>query len=150
MRIRHDADKALAGIKKRLTADRDRRNAAIVRKVALTALSKLQELSPVDTGLYRGSHQLSIGQPVAAPDGGSSPEGRIAEAQTALASIQKLSGTVSIYLSNPLPYATNLETGSSLQAPDGVYAIVRDQIPGIVKDAIAEAQSGGQDGGGGR
>lgn len=147
MRIRHDAGKARERLKKRLTTDRDRRNSAIVRKVSLTALAELQTISPVDTGLYRGSHQLSIGQAAAGPDGASSPEARVAEAEAELRSIKKFSGKVSIYLSNPLPYATNLEAGSSLQAPDGVYAIVRDRIPGIVKDAIAEAEAN-TDGGG--
>lgn len=98
---------------------------AFMRTVAVQALADAQRLSPVDTGLYRASHNLSI-SPAAiayAPAGerGGDPSGLSSVA--AARSIPD--GGLTIFLWNSQIYAWPLEDGHSLQAPQGIYRIVR-------------------------
>lgn len=108
----------------------------IVRALALATLSDLQFLSPVDTGRYRSSHDLTINRvsdfhptdPPAMPGekpkySGGEQGMRLAVGDQRLKGIQRLPPRLRIYLATNVVYANALEHGHSMQAPVGVYYI---------------------------
>lgn len=94
------------------------------RAFALTCLNGIVWRSPVDTGRYRASHIVSIGEPsYAVPSENDAGGGK-----TLQAGLAKLGGIAKddlprIYIQTNLPYAQRLENGWSRQAPVGVYAV---------------------------
>ncbi|MEC7119306.1 MAG: HK97 gp10 family phage protein [Pseudomonadota bacterium] len=96
----------------------------IYRGFAITVLNNLILLSPVDTGRYRANHLLSFG----APDATVSEQTDRSGSVTLAAGVAAINGIPDgtfpvIYIQNNLPYALELELGSSRQAPNGVYAL---------------------------
>ena len=73
----------------------------------LTLYNNVNLLSPVDTGRYRGSHVVSVGQPSSATVG--------------VGFVTPPNGMPTMSIANSLPYAERLENGWSGQAPSGVY-----------------------------
>jgi hypothetical protein len=106
-------------------------------------------MSPVDKGLYRASHTLTIYEPsAAAPYGEDATGGKMAkeageQMQKALATLAdglKIPNKgLSVFITNNLTYASALEHGSSLQAPAGVYALVEK----LAEHYIKKAEAGG-------
>jgi len=116
--------------------ERDRKNAAGARKVAIQALADIQVGSPVDQGRFKASHFLSVDATEFRPV----PEGRdraaneteaaerLQEAESRLAGVSGIpKAGVSIAITNNLPYASALEHGGSRQAPQGVYGIAAER-----------------------
>ncbi len=144
MPMSHNGGQVLRGVTEALSKfEVEKMN--LVKKITLTALGDAQTLSPVDTGLFRGSHDLTIAEPSSLrttpspakrqPGDPPIPEfvgyqrKRTEEALTRLGTgvqPKQLDGLV-IYLSNNLEYAQALENGHSQQAPTGVYRIVREK-----------------------
>lgn len=101
------------------------------RMLALVALAKVVEKSPVDTGRFRGNWQVTTGHPATGEVGSAddawdqSPPG--SAAGTAMAAHQGQIGGLqpgdSIYLTNNVPYAGALEYGHSQQAAQGMVAV---------------------------
>lgn len=136
----------------------------IVKQVALETLRDVINRSPVATGYYRASHGLTIGQPLRKPrlrppgrrqigtrrrrraqaesdfdsGVGLGPGVAEAEAQQTLNSIRTLPRRLSIYISNPLPYASRIEDGHSMQAPGGVYTIAAIRAENLLREAVLE------------
>lgn len=118
-----------------------------IKEIAIQALADLQTLSPVDTGLYRGSHDLTISSPSAftRTDIDAGNKGRSeAEEQInkAIARLQAVEGEnmngLRIFITNNLQYATPIEFGSSMQAPEGVYALAQQRAEANFAKAIAQ------------
>jgi len=116
--------------------ERDRKNAAGARKVAIQALADVQVGSPVDTGRFKGSHFLSVDELEFQPlqDGRERAQNeaeaneRMQSAEAELGAIEKIpGGGTSIFITNNLPYAGALEHGHSQQAPQGVYAVAEQR-----------------------
>jgi hypothetical protein len=137
-------------------------------EVGLQALADAQTISPVDTGLYRAAHDLTINEPsgydpttdsslaakaaaagiplsvamasastASAASPNLDPQAQIGKALERLeAGRASFTGTMTIFLTNNLQYAWALENGSSQQAPEGVYGIVRQR-------AVANLKAGG-------
>jgi len=100
-----------------------------IRKVALDALARLIEKTPVDEGRARGNWQLAIGT---IPRGEIRPltgDVLIDEANKRLAEYEP--GEI-VNITNNVPYIIPLENGHSGQAPNG-----------MVKVTIAELQAAG-------
>jgi hypothetical protein len=147
MRITSNIHEVVANLKRQLGPERSRRSAAIIRKVVLQAHADAIALSPVDTGLYRANHAVTIGQPLSAPIQPASDKGaggliddgaRAAEARATMEGVQEIRGSMTIFLSNALPYAASIEDGSSQQAPAGVYAVVAERARFNLIEAIEE------------
>lgn len=113
------------------------------KSIALTALSKVQELSPVDKGLFRASHTLSINRrenrtPNEIMDAQSSDERYAAIAQSnSVAASAALAGTRlkngdKIYIQNHLEYAEAIENGHGGRRPGAVYARAIEIIRGAL------------------
>lgn len=91
------------------------------KKVAGEILSQVVTRSPVDSGAYRGNHRVGVGSVDTTADKSQTENTAI---QRGVATIQAGGGIGKIvYISNSLPYATKIEFGHSMQAPNGVYAL---------------------------
>lgn len=107
---------------KKFGAEQPKVVSRLMRRGAFLVMGDLVRGSPVDTGRFRSSWFVGVGQPnrSVAPErakkGGSATE--------SLARVRELTpenvdGTKPIYLSNNLPYAAALADGHSQQAPSG-------------------------------
>jgi hypothetical protein len=96
--------------------------------------ARLKMKSPVDTGRFRASWTIGVGQPdtTVAPD---VVKGQVAVAEPRIPAI-----TVgqTYYHSNSLPYARRLEYGWSKQAPAGMVRLTAAEIPGIIDALVAQ------------
>jgi hypothetical protein len=102
----------------------------VVRLAILNMYGEIIETSPVDSGLFRANHQLSInsvpsGTLIADEPEGKYPRGLIYNYKAENAQQKsKLDGyklSTVAYICNNLSYAKVLEFGHSVQAPTGVY-----------------------------
>lgn len=104
----------------------------VVRKTALELQSGMIEMSPVDTGRFKGNWQCGIGtmnaDTSAAP--GSDAEGRTQ------AVLEGWKPGQTIFLTNSLPYAARLERGWSKQAPTGVVRLTVQAYAQALKAAV--------------
>lgn len=145
MKLSSNVDKVLASLEK-VKAARLASIYQVAAEVAIQALADAQTISPVDTGLYRAAHDLTINEPssfqpsttstvtdtgipppAVAPRGETVPE-QLDLAQSRLDGARStFTGSMSIFLTNNLQYAWALENGHSQQAPQGVYGIVRQR-----------------------
>ena len=97
----------------------------VVRKTALQLQSSMIEMSPVDTGRFRGNWQCGIGSINA--NAGDAPHSDALGRTVAKLPEWKVGKT--IWLTNSLPYAHVLEFGrengkpGSMQAPNGMVRI---------------------------
>jgi len=102
---------------------------AMTRAIALQALTGVIERSPVDSGAFRGNHQVSVN--VVDPSFDTMNVDKSGEAALA-AGTGKIGGARSpyqiIYIQNNLPYSERLEDGYSGQAPQGVYHVTFDAL----------------------
>lgn len=83
--------------------DLDRR----YRAFWLTLFNNVNLLSPVDTGRYKSSHAMSLGQPSSSING--------------TGFISPPNGMPTMSIANNLPYAIYLELGTPKMAPRAVY-----------------------------
>ena len=95
-----------------------------VRLLALKFLVGVIIRSPVDTGRFRGSWRIGIGE----ADGSVNAEGGSKEEPQAIergetGKLSRYDGRSKVYITNSLPYAVRLEEGWSDQAPKGMVAI---------------------------
>lgn len=100
---------------------------AVQKKLALEALRRVVQKSPVDTGRFRGNWMVSIGVradgtiETVDPSGGTT-------INKGLAPISTLDKMDVVYIQNNLPYAERLENGWSQQAPAGMVAVTVAEI----------------------
>jgi len=135
---------------KRVAADFDKKSVQIVGISSLEMFRQLISLSPVDTGYYRATHDLTINnkssfkQPAdealfnQGSRGGGAEEAQFQEAESRLGSItgRDISKGLSVFFTNNAPYSQPLEDGHSLQAAQGIYTIVSKKAPAIIKAAV--------------
>jgi hypothetical protein len=108
------------------------------RTIMVQALADVQTASPVDTGLYRAYHILTVGQPSeeTAEEGSAVAGGaammtmsRMSEARESMTALDASEETWTVWLTNNLPYAWALEYGHSPQAaPLSLYFAARDNV----------------------
>lgn len=106
------------------------KTSTLVRRISLEVFSRVVRKTPVDTGRARASWQISAGKinPAVAPEGFSGGEAG-AEAVVASKMATEAKGDTSVvYITNSLPYAVELERGSSKQAPNGMVATTIQEI----------------------
>lgn len=98
----------------------------LVHEVALQSLRGIVQMSPVDTGRFRGNWIVSVNSPnMSSTQEVKSPSQVIAEGDAALGASDKLP---IVYIQNNLPYANRLENGWSKQAPSGMVAVTMARI----------------------
>lgn len=105
-------------------------------KIALQGLSGVVTRTPVDTGMARGSWQVSHGSEETRQDTPPDKGGSQAISQGSTG-IRAAPAFTVLYISSPLIYMPFLENGSSRQAPEGMVAVtaaqLRQQFRGIVR-----------------
>lgn len=96
-----------------------------VTDVAEVAIDGLVDKSPVATGRFKGNWKAAIGEPDYRQSKNRDKSGQ--ETKTALkgtvAAYETEAGLPGIYLTNNLPYASELEDGRSGQAPGGMVGL---------------------------
>ena len=104
-----------------------------VAELAVGIWEDVKRLSPVDTGRYRASHQINEGAPSPDVHPGLSKaqlknrlrgDAEIPEPLDPGINFNQVQDFPVIFVTNALPYANDLEDGTSTQAPDGVYQVV--------------------------
>lgn len=100
------------------------------KKLAVEALNRIVQKTPVDTGRARGNWQVSInGFPNDAVETkDASGGGVISEGANHLTGLSPFSV---VYITNNLPYITLLENGSSQQAANGMVAVTMAELRGM-------------------
>ena len=106
--------------------------ARVTRKVSLDVTANLVETTPVDTGWARANWIPSVGQPSESPVGSKESISVVEQAlgKTKVAGFKDISQKV--FITNNVPYITDLNDGTSKQAPAGFVqnaitkAVVRD------------------------
>lgn len=124
---------------RRIEEDILRRQSQVVRKITMDVFNNVIQMSPVDTGRFRGNWQVATGE---APTGTvemTDPSGATVMAQVAGEVGQMEPGDV-VYLVNNLPYARPLEDGHSQQAPGGMVALTVQRFQPIADAAIRAAR----------
>ena len=95
-----------------------------LRKVSAEMLQQVIVRSPVDTGVFRGNHRISLDNPDNTYDLSTADKGGSATLQKGNQKILQAKMGDLVYVQNSLPYAIALENGHSQeQAPNGVYAL---------------------------
>lgn len=109
----------------------------LVRHTALQLQSSMVEMSPVDTGRFKGNWQCGVGSANLSASDPPSSDGSTAVGRTQRA-LEDWKVGQTIYLTNSLPYARPLEYGWSKQAPSGM---VRLTVQNYTK-ALAQSVGG--------
>jgi len=107
----------------------------VVRKVVNTAMVDTVDKTPVDTGKLKNSWVASFLSPIFATEG-RLPDGK--EAADSFDNVERVTSKIdkskigeSIYLTNSLHYAKDIEDGASFRAPTGM---MRRAMRNAVKD----------------
>lgn len=91
----------------------------VTRKVALDLQKSMIEMSPVDTGRFRGNWQCGINQ----ANGDTTSQNNSDAAGRTESVLQGWKPGQKIMLTNSLPYSRKLEYGHSSQAPQGIVRL---------------------------
>lgn len=116
-----------------------------VRRTLIHTFQAIVNESPVDTGRFRGNWQLTFDRPaigtVERMDKGGGAV--IAEVAQMIQSYETPLEMEAWFVNN-LPYAANLEYGSSQQAPQGMVRVNIAKVPTVLANYLRrEAQGGG-------
>lgn len=102
----------------------------VVRAIALEALKRIVNRTPVDSGRARMNWNVSIGGDAFQVTTDVDPSGSIAisRGSQVIATYDQQAGFPVITIYNNLPYIHRLETGYSGQAPQGMVAITAAEL----------------------
>jgi len=111
---------------KKIEAMTKRQNSR-ARQIILGAYDTLTSLSPVDKGLYKNNHIITVNQKTKNTK-------ELKENNNSKYSLNsaEFKNNDTIYIQNNLAYAQALENGHSKQAPLGIYSVTEE----ITKDII--------------
>lgn len=102
----------------------------VQQKVSMQLLEGVVNMNPVLTGRSRGNWQTTLGSPSTGELGGAT--GPWPSAQEAInagaAVVSNITELGAIYLTNNVPYITELEKGTSTQAPQGMVQVTLDRV----------------------
>lgn len=111
----------------------------VVRKTALELQSSMIEMSPVDTGRFKGNWQCGVGSVNTATDAPEDTSGAAAIGRTQTV-LEGWKAGQTIALTNSLPYARRLEHGWSKQAPAGFVRLTVQNYGAALAKAVASIQ----------
>ena len=104
----------------------------VTKKLALEALKRVIQKSPVKTGQFRGNWNVSVEDRDEKTTTDRDPEGTKALLR-GIATINGLGKARPIFVTNALPYAMRLENGYSKQAPLGMVAVTFAELQSIAR-----------------
>lgn len=111
----------------------------VFREVVINIGTSVINLSPVDTGRFKGNWQLTIGAPSGHSLDAYDKAGHETIAELVAQANQLEAGQVA-YIVNNLIYGVPLEYGHSAQAPAGMVQITLARFQQIVLEAIRNNQ----------
>ncbi|BBQ83448.1 hypothetical protein WP3W18E02_19770 [Klebsiella sp. WP3-W18-ESBL-02] len=112
----------------------------VVRAAGLRILGQLVQMSPVDTGRFRGNWLVGFDNPPGGTLAEVDRDGAQTIARGALVIDQFKVGTTAVYFTNNLPYAYPLEMGHSQQAPGGMVRITVADFQRFFDAAVMEVK----------
>lgn len=107
----------------------------ILQTIVIQVGTSVVTLSPVDTGLFKGNWQLSIGISATSSLLRQDPEGNDVLNDIARKANSFTAGQVA-YIQNHVLYGYDLEYGYSNQAPEGVVRVTAAKFREIVDNAV--------------
>lgn len=107
----------------------------VLQTIVIQVGKSVVTLSPVDTGLFRGNWQLTVGEGSTASKLRYDQEGDETLAEIAKKANSFTAGQVA-YIQNHVLYGYDLEYGYSNQAPEGIVRITAVQFNRIVEEAV--------------
>lgn len=110
----------------------------VVKGLGIRILSRLVRMSPVDTGRFRGNWQVAFNAPAEGALEAFDKSGSQTLGSGSLVLEQFKVGTKDIYFTNNLPYAYELEFGSSKQAPEGMVRVTAIELVRYLKQVTEE------------
>jgi hypothetical protein len=114
-----------------------------IRKAAIEIYARVTIKSPVDTGRFKGNWNVSFGTQNYSinTNATSSPYRAVADDIEEIgARLDSFFGDGSIFISNGLPYAARLETGTwSKQAPQGMVEITLTEYRAFIAKQIGKS-----------
>lgn len=110
----------------------------VVRKATLDIHASVVDMSPVDTGRFKGNWNIAYGSPDLTVTTNLDPSGSEAKSKALAAASY---GGQSVYITNNLPYAIPLEYGHSGQAPQGMVRVTVSRWNEHVAKAVAEVKN---------
>lgn len=118
----------------------ENRTDSVVRKLVTAIARGVVTKTPVLTGRARGNWHLSLNAPTFASRNMYDKTGgrTIAEIR---ATIPKPAQGHNYFIQNHLTYIKLLEMGRSLQAPQGMVRLTLLEVDGMLREAVAEAQT---------
>lgn len=126
---------------RRIEDNVNRKIGLAVRKIVLDMFSEVINMSPVDTGRFRGNWQVAVGDMPTGTVELLDPSGAIVTAR-----VQVVSGEVqpgdTVWMVNNLPYAQRLEDGYSQQAPGGMVKLTVQKYQPLATQIIRSIANG--------
>lgn len=129
--------------RKRLISKLRERTDRLVRAVALEAHGRLVRRTPVDIGRARANWNVGVGSPDRSVDEEATSEdisGKAAEARRK--TLSEFGAGKSVFLTNGLPYISELEDGHSDQAPQGMIKVTAQELDPLTQRVAAEVARG--------
>lgn len=113
----------------RFVAKTNNRVDLAVRKVMLEVFRRVVMKSPVQTGRFRGNWNIGYLSPNRGASEFTDPTGAATLSRiTAAVQAAPINDGASVFLTNSLPYALELEHGSSKQAPAGMVKVTLAEV----------------------
>lgn len=107
----------------------------VFRGTALGLFSAIITRTPVDSGRLRANWIASSGKPIYKRFKRTDKSGAVA-ISSAAAIVMRTGADSSLYLANSLPYASEIENGSSKQAPAGMVKVTVAEFQREVKKQV--------------
>ncbi len=112
---------------------------ASLREVIIEVAGSLIQMSPVDSGRFRGNWQFSLVTPDNSTSLNVDPTGVETLGRIVAAAGVFTAGQTG-FITNSLPYAIPLEYGHSTQAPTGMVRVTLARFQEIVNEAVRNNQ----------
>ena len=110
----------------------------VIRAAGIKILTRLVQMSPVDTGRFRGNWLVGFDNPPVDVSAAVDKDGSATVARGVLVIEQFRVGMKAVYFTNNLPYAYPLEMGHSQQAPGGMVRITAAEFQQFFNQAAQE------------
>lgn len=112
----------------------------VIKAASLRILARLVQMSPVDTGRFRGNWLVGFNNAPTSTTAEVDPDGSQTLARGSLVIEQFKVGMTAVYFTNNLPYAYPLEMGHSQQAPGGMVRITAAEFQQFFDAAAQEVK----------
>ena len=114
----------------------------VVRLTVLKIYKNIIMRSPVDTGAYRASHGIAVGNEPSESEGlkGEQTDEELTALENEFPGLDWKLGDGTIWIYNNQPYAGRLEDGHSKQAPNGVYSVALAEFQSKLEAEIKKAR----------